>query len=327
MNDLVLAKQAFATHCAEQIRSVSDRITKMIGERHFTSDPAFNVVGVGIGKKISQGKLTDRMCVKVLVAKKFSKSQVPRKHFIQKTIDGLPTDITQVGYVRRLQNIRRTRVRPVQPGTSVSHNLNFGYIYAGTFGIIVSKKRSKTRYILSNNHVLADENKVKLGSKIIQPGSLDNGVSNDGIATLTKYRKLYFNNKKNWHDSAIAEISKSKKYSTDIIGIGKPRSAGTPKLHANVSKSGRTTGLTHGSIIGLKVDLFSVEFDSGFVRMEDVIEIEGFDGLFSDAGDSGSAIINERFRAVGLLFAGGDESTFAIPMQRVLRYYKMRIHA
>ena len=46
---------------------------------------------------------------------------------------------------------------------------------------------------------------------------------------------------------------------------------------------------------------------------------------FSDAGDSGSLIVDDQLRAIGLLFAGGDEGgsnkkglTYANPIEQVL---------
>src|SRR5437899_11173374 len=60
---------------------------------------------------------------------------------------------------------------------------------AGTFGAVVAA--GSVRYILSNNHVLADENSLPIGSAIFPPGLLDHGkVSTDQIARLTPFVPL-----------------------------------------------------------------------------------------------------------------------------------------
>ncbi|HEV3338881.1 MAG TPA: hypothetical protein VG125_00945 [Pirellulales bacterium] len=42
-------------------------------------------------------------------------------------------------------------------------------------------------------------------------------------------------------------------------------------------------------------------------------------GLFSDHGDSGSAILSDRHGLVGLLFAGSQRQTLANPIADVIR--------
>jgi S1-C subfamily serine protease len=78
---------------------------------------------------------------------------------------------------------------------------------AGTFGALVSK--GQKRYILSNNHVIADENKLALGSSIFQPGFLDAGAppNNRAIAGLGKFVALVFGGGTNKVDCAMAEVS------------------------------------------------------------------------------------------------------------------------
>lgn len=44
---------------------------------------------------------------------------------------------------------------------------------AGTFGAVVTK--AGKRFILSNNHVLAENGLISLGAPIFQPGLLDGG--------------------------------------------------------------------------------------------------------------------------------------------------------
>ena len=60
---------------------------------------------------------------------------------------------------------------------------------AGTLGALVTG--DGVLYILSNNHVLANENSLPIGTNIFQPGLLDSGnPANDAIATLAKFVPL-----------------------------------------------------------------------------------------------------------------------------------------
>ena len=126
-------------------------------------------------------------------------------------------------------------------------------------------------------------------------------------------------------DAAIAEFDHPQGVARGIIGIGLPPGAVDPSLGLLVRKSGRTTGLTEGVVRVVNFDVFNVQYDQGFVRVDDVVVIEGIAGPFSKPGDSGSAIVDPRGRVIALLFAGSEVVTFAIPIGRVLQRFKVRI--
>ena len=92
-------------------------------------------------------------------------------------------------------------------------------------------------------------------------------------------------------------------------------------LNDNVQKSGRTTGLTTGTIAAVNVTI-SVKYGShcgggrGTGSFTDQIRITPAD--FSDGGDSGSLVLTSGGNPVGLLFAGSSSSTFANQIDRVL---------
>jgi hypothetical protein len=74
------------------------------------------------------------------------------------------------------------------------------------------------------------------------------------------------------------------------------------------------------------LDNLMVAYDTGLLRFDNQIEIEGAgDQAFSDGGDSGSLVINEESCGAALLFAGaptgGSNSrglTYANPLRTVL---------
>lgn len=69
-------------------------------------------------------------------------------------------------YSGRVTPAQCDRVRPLKIGYSVGH---VG-ITAGTLGAFVCCNQSGRRGVLSNNHVLANENQAARGDSIVQPG-------------------------------------------------------------------------------------------------------------------------------------------------------------
>src|SRR3989454_6254543 len=158
--------------------------------------PQQNVVGVGLGTKVTKGKATTRQpCVRFYVDRKLGETAIPPEFVLPSTVNGVPTDVIETG--RFLAQpaavpVQQRRQRPASPGCSIGFQFTgakAGFVMAGTFGAVVAA--GSVRYILSNNHVLADENSLPIGSAIFQPGLLDHGkVSTDQIARLTRFVPL-----------------------------------------------------------------------------------------------------------------------------------------
>jgi hypothetical protein len=293
--------------------------------------PTENVVGVGIGEKITDGKQTGTLAVKFLVRMKYSKLDLGTKDVLPKEIDGLPTDVEEVGTFRRFPATARarkqaitmpdprTRIRPAQPGCSVGfRDPNNQFVMAGTFGALVKDRDGI--YVLSNNHVLADENRLPMGAAIFQPGLLDSGnPSTDQIAALTKFVTLQAQ-QPNTVDCAIAKATTQNLVSKDILYIGAPQGVGTAAIDMSVHKFGRTTGYTVGQITSIDTDV-TVQYDLGKVTFTGQMIIVGNTGQsFSNAGDSGSLILQRGTNdAIGLLFAGSNTHTIANHIDQVLK--------
>jgi hypothetical protein len=220
-------------------------------------------------------------------------------------------------------------------GSSVGY-LADGYIMAGTLGCFVRKTSSPAPYILSNNHVLADENKYKKGGAITQPGGLDGGSPTaDKVARLSAFVPLD-PNATNRVDCAIAKVNAG--VATDpskLKGIGTLSGVLNQDLEIGdvVHKVGRTTGVRKGRVTAIEVDGVTVQYDLGYVTFDDQVEIEGSGSrAFSDAGDSGSLIVNDDIAAAALLFAGGDHGgkngkglTYGNPIKAVLSSLKVQL--
>lgn len=216
-------------------------------------------------------------------------------------------------------NNRTEKLRPASPGMSVGNYR----ITAGTFGAVVYDRENGQAYILSNNHVLANssngrDGRARIGDLILQPGPADGGdTSNSGIAKLAKYVTLSSN--LNVVDCALAKPLNDELIVPDIIGIGKINGITSPVLGMRVKKSGRTTGVTTGTVRAVDVTL-NVNYGNGrTLRFENQI----FTTKMSEPGDSGSLVVDYNNKAVGLLFAGSDKGTLLNPIQEVLDKLKV----
>jgi hypothetical protein len=216
------------------------------------------------------------------------------------------------------------RMRPVRPGTSAGHY----EITAGTLGAFVRVDGSDQPHLLSNNHVLADENRGAVGDEILQPGVLDGGQSGtDRIASLQRFVALDAAGV-NYADAAIAALDDGVEFEASIEEIATTGAITPAEDVERVVKRGRTTGLTHGLVTAIEVDNVVARFSTGNLRFDNQIEIAGAGmTVFSRGGDSGSLIVDESSGdAVGLLFAGSDQGgpqgtgvTYANPLDAVFQ--------
>jgi len=253
-------------------------------------------------------------------------------------------DVRYVGQIRARKTrsksqvaLMRSRNRPLLIGSSVGFVVP-DFVMAGTLGCFVRKGRSKALYILSNNHVLADENRYRKGKSITQPGGLDGGEpAADAVAKLSAFVRLD-PAKANLVDAAIAKLIPGMQAETSKLpGIGTLEGAISRGLEIGdlVHKVGRTTGVRHGNVTAIELDAVTVQYDIGIVSFDDQIEIEGQGSrAFSDSGDSGSLIVNDELKAAALLFAGSDHGgsngkglTYANPIGAVLSALKVKLAA
>lgn len=243
-------------------------------------------------------------------------------------------DVRYVGKIRARAAWYRSKARPLRIGSSVGFLPN-GFIMAGTLGCFVRKGTSEALYILSNNHVLADENRYGIGRPILQPGTLDGGGPRDAVAKLSAFVRLDPAGS-NVVDGAIAKLDAGIEADTVMLrGLGNLSGtiARDLEVHDVVHKVGRTTGVRHGRVTAVELDGVTVEYEMGVLSFDNQVEVEGA-GLrsFSDAGDSGSLIVDDELKAAALLFAGGDHGgrngkglTYGNPIDAVLSALKIQL--
>jgi len=306
-----------------------------------------NVVGVGTGYKISKGVRTDEMCLITLVRRKMPVDGLTPQAVIPKQVDGVLTDVVEIGDLVAFQT-HTDRWRPAPGGVSIGHYR----ITAGTFGTIVRDRSTNQRLILSNNHVLANSNDASPGDPILQPGPTDGGTTaSDTIAHLERFCQIQFSQEPgscsiassfaevgnaiaslmgsthrvqtiranpqatNLADCAVARPINDGDVLDEIMEVGAVSGTVEATLGMAVRKSGRTTGFTTGTVTVLDATV-NVSYGPGKVATFDNQVITG---PISQGGDSGSLIVaGDSLKAVGLLFAGSEQSTIFNPIQAVL---------
>ncbi len=79
-----------------------------------------NVVACGLGYKIRGTEQTQELSLIVSVVRKLPKEELSSKDLVPQTLDGLPTDVVETGYIRAQGSIPRPQ-RPAMPGISLGH--------------------------------------------------------------------------------------------------------------------------------------------------------------------------------------------------------------
>lgn len=298
------AQQAIAPAVAVQVRNI-DRIMGIDG-----------VMGTGVGLDAD-----GRPVIRIF-------TQEPGVAGIPDGLEGIPVNVEVTGRFVARQDPTTRFDRPVPIGVSAGHP----DVTAGSIGARVTDGNAV--YILSNNHVLANENDASLGDAALQPGAYDGGMAPaDSIGWLYDFEPIDFDGGDNIIDAAIARsITANLGLSTPTGAYGVPSSTTVDASPGQaVQKFGRTTGLTEGEVSELSVTVDVCYECAGAMcrkckksaRFVDQLGITP--GSFSGGGDSGSLIVDRDNHPVGLLFAGSSSRTLANRIDPILQRFKVTI--
>lgn len=308
-----------------------------------------NVVGVGVGYKQAGATAAGQPALIVYVKKKYPARDLNRGHIVPKQLDGMETDVVEIGVVKMLFS-RTEKERPCQPGVSIGHYQTS----AGTFGAVVKDKVTGEKMILSNNHVLANATtsravRAKIGDPILQPGPYDSGTLKDRIGALERFVPLRESEipadcpvaagiarsgnlflqlfrpdyrlrmvkqlaAENVVDCALARPDSPDMVNPAVFEIGEVTGVAEIKPGQVVQKSGRTSGVTRGTVKTVGTALRVEMKDKESILFSDQVVAD----MVSQPGDSGSLVLDEERRAVGLLFAGSEKVTVFNRIQNVI---------
>jgi hypothetical protein len=334
----------------------------------FVTNPQYGLIGLAVGRKdegpVGGRTIQEGFCISAFVEKKFSTSELSalgRPDFTRvlslaiQNVQGYTTrfelDIVEVGdSFRTSQYAGSQHARPasintqkwfqsLRPGVSVCNPMDTypQRLSCGTIGFFVENVSTGLRYLVSNNHVIARENRARIGDLIIQPGTIDlsgNDISRFdsdvkvarefAIARLTAFVRVQTHGQAsppptNVVDAAIAELTPSNRELDCLTHAIDPVARITLGSN-NVYKVGRSSGFTEGHVTNLAA-VVNVPFGAGqatFVNQIAVKPTPDNTGSFSEPGDSGSALITEKHGIAGLIFAGGPMRSLANPLDDVL---------
>lgn len=177
-------------------------VAQRSSRRALLADP--NITGTGFGRRTVRGEVADEPALVVYVLRKVPASVLPPSRLLPRRLyigaDFVEVDVVETGPIHPLSFTARER--PAPSGISIAHPA----VTAGTLGCLVRDNADDSLCILSNNHVLANQNAASPGDPILQPGPADGGTSPaDDIATLTRFVPIGEDG--NTVDGAIAAVN------------------------------------------------------------------------------------------------------------------------
>jgi hypothetical protein len=318
---------AFGRRNREEDVSSEPQWVKDVHQEHARWWKQRNVVGLGIGHKLKAGRRRGLALV-VFVRRKLDRERVSRDRMVPSELGGsplgirgsIPVDVRKAGPARVEALIDVNR--PARPGYSVGNRVGG----SGTIGCVVRDRATSARVGLTCAHVLAplptsqpgdhvlvpsladaqanqvlSRARIGVVDRILAPGFDDSDIpTNLDLATFRPFSASALN-------PAIAILAKRP------AGIA----AGTP-VGLAVQKVGASSEVTTGQVRFVHVVFWigyptpaGGEVQAGF---QNVIGISHF----SDPGDSGSLVLTEDRKAVGIVLGSTPEFTICLPIQRAL---------
>jgi hypothetical protein len=229
------------------------------------------------------------------------------------------------------------RQRPLCPGVQLQNwdaDARAGVLASermvvGSLGMVL--ERNGERLLLSNNHVLAGQNRGQLGDRIAQPGGLQLRES-EVVARLERFVPLQpspsgahpTRGNVIWNrvDAAVARLSPGIDFEHGFLAahsVPRPHGYARPKIGERVFKIGRTSGLRWGVITSIAARVGPIPYAIGECWFSGSFVIEGEGGRpFSEGGDSGAIVVRRTGEVVGLIYAGNGVETYACPITDVL---------
>ena len=283
-----------------------------------------NVIGTGVSMKFKSGEVLDQPCIVIHVTKKIPNM---REGVVPAFIDGWPTDVIEMD-IPRAQGTFIEPECPLQPGNSIKHIALPETSLGGTLGCLVRdlspESKSHTLHdkspfsdilLLSNNHVIANDNIAKPGDPIFHHFTRPHHS-----AYLTRWINIEKPPHVNEVDAAVAKPIVP--VDPDILEIGIPKGIRNPAVGDSVKMTGAMSGKTSGTVEAIDEEV-SVDTKShlGIVKYSHCI----ITSEMSKGGDSGSLLLDDigppsspkNNNGVGLHFAGSNRGC-NLNLRRVL---------
>lgn len=222
----------------------------------------------------------------------------------------------------------QTKLRPAPPGASIGHH----QAGATTLGALVVDRREPDRhYILTDLTPFCMAGAApNPGDGVIQPARPDGGTRADLIAKVSRF-VLAHDRPADAASNLLALIARVRNRDTvcaEVPGVGLPRGVRPAVEGEAVSMVGRTSGRETGEVLQTDAQI-EIRLPVGCVEGPMRSTGDGktvpiiFAGLIETSrlvrpGDCGALLLGSEGYALGMAFAGSDETSFFFPLQRVL---------
>ncbi|MFD7630973.1 hypothetical protein ACFV7Q_33960 [Streptomyces sp. NPDC059851] len=261
-----------------------------------------NVTGIGVGLKETGGRPTGQIAVIVYVRRKIPDTQLRTEDRLPAEIEGIPVDVIEAEFMSLDAQDHHKRHDPLVGGISIGHRPpgESEPRNAGTLGGAFFDNANGEDMILSNWHVLCRRTTCQADDLATQPGDEDKQTVTSGDVVARLHRTAFTDRV----DAAVARLTGARFLLPELLGLAPISGLGFPVIGSTVRKSGRSTGVTSGLVTAIDADVTVEITDVGHFSFLDQIAVGGL-GI-GDRGDSGSLVVDESNRIIGLVFAGAD---------------------
>ena len=280
------------------------------------------VLAVGVGLKEIKGELQRELCFKVTVLNKKAKRSIKVKDRIPEEIFGFKTDVNEIKTSfeqadTTTEHLDTSKYRPLVGGCQIDTSV-WGRP-PGTLGCLAKRNIDGKIVALSNWHVIMSNVNGLNGERIGQP-------EHNGCCSCCACNEIgsvvdgeYSTNM----DAAIvlldgqdADTIPKHRYVNEILEIGIIAGSEPCLSGETVFKYGRTSKKTQGQIINdnaayeTSSSVFNTTFNRvGIIKINPTPPPDSTILKFMKGGDSGSVLVNEHNKVIGLLYS----SDFAPP--------------
>ena len=195
----------------------------------------------------------------------------------------------------------------------------------GTIGYIFRDPMSREFLILTAGHVLNNWGGAR-STYVCQPGDIDcralsltptQYLVGDVVRVDPQTLSFSSSNPPLYKvDAGVARLRNPNTLQLKIMECGAVKEIGTAQEEMIVRKVGRTTGLTFGKVTDIRSSyIITNPANSNEIA---ILSDQILTTSMSKEGDSGSVLLDEWNRVIGLLCAGGDDKSVFTPIHEVM---------
>lgn len=304
----------------KKIEFLQEYAQKMAAEWHAIDKN--NITGIGISKKIKNGKKSRYYAITFNVIKKTEITNLLKKKLIPPNIiiefpDGksriIKTDVQQTGIFKFESSWCGAKTKSNSYGAGT-----------GSLGLFVMDNNSNKKYAITNYHVVADK---LINQNIFHFPHPGKPLQNNDVQIKSKNNNIIYGsfvtgslNKK----VDVAFLLVTGNVSNTLPNNEYLNGYCTKKKVLNSMRNSKITIYSNSHPTGISSTLKSTSFSlfNSYIDMDHLIQL---DKKISQAGDSGSLAINILNSVVGLVIGSDDEHTYLCPFYEIWNFKHCKI--